>query len=163
QTVTIAITGTNDAPVITSGTQSAVVTERGDGAAGENSVVHVNAGKVAFTDVDTLDTHSASFKANGEGYLGKFALDPVNQSGNSVGWTFKVADGVIDSLQAGQSLTQTYDVTINDGHGGTAIQTVTIVITGTNDAPVITSGVQSGSVTEIADKATGENTVTHTQ
>jgi VCBS repeat-containing protein len=163
QTVTIAITGTNDAPVITSGTQSAVVTERGDGAAGENSVVHVNAGKVTFADVDTLDTHSASFKANGEGYLGKFALDPVSQSGNSVGWTFKVADGVIDSLQAGQSLTQTYDVTINDGHGGTAIQTVTIVITGTNDAPVITSGVQSGAVTEIADKATGENTVTHTQ
>ncbi|MGT2445363.1 beta strand repeat-containing protein (plasmid) [Ensifer adhaerens] len=163
QTVTIAITGTNDAPVITSGTQSATVTERGDGAAGENSVVHVNAGKVAFADVDTLDTHSASFKANGEGYLGKFALDPVNQSGNSVGWTFKVADGVIDSLQAGQSLTQTYDVTINDGHGGTAIQTVTIVITGTNDAPVITSGVQSGAVTEITDKATGENTVTHTQ
>ncbi|CAN7753370.1 VCBS domain-containing protein [Ensifer adhaerens] len=163
QTVTIAITGTNDAPVITSGAQSATVTERGDGAAGENSVVHVNAGKVAFADVDTLDTHSASFKANGEGYLGKFALDPVNQSGNSVGWTFKVADGVIDSLQAGQSLTQTYDVTINDGHGGTAIQTVTIVITGTNDAPVITSGVQSGAVTEITDKATGENTVTHTQ
>ncbi|OWZ90028.1 hypothetical protein B9J07_30310, partial [Sinorhizobium sp. LM21] len=163
QTVTIAITGTNDAPVITSGTQSATVTERGDGAAGENSVVHVNAGKVAFADVDTLDTHSASFKANGEGYLGKFALDPVSQSGNSVGWTFKVADGVIDSLQAGQSLTQTYDVTISDGHGGTAIQTVTIVITGTNDAPVITSGVQSGAVTEITDKATGENTVTHTQ
>ncbi|MBD9569676.1 VCBS domain-containing protein [Ensifer sp. ENS08] len=163
QTVTIAITGTNDAPVITSGAQSATVTERGDGAAGENSVVHVNAGKVAFADVDTLDTHSASFKANGEGYLGKFALDPVSQSGNSVGWTFKVADGVIDSLQAGQSLTQTYDVTISDGHGGTAIQTVTIVITGTNDAPVITSGVQSGAVTEITDKATGENTVTHTQ
>ncbi|MBD9626706.1 tandem-95 repeat protein [Ensifer sp. ENS06] len=163
QTVTIVITGTNDAPVITSGVQSGSVTEITDKATGENTVTHTQGGAVGFSDVDTLDTHSASFKANGEGYLGKFALDPVSQSGNSVGWTFKVADGVIDSLQAGQSLTQTYDVTISDGHGGTATQTVTIVITGTNDAPVITSGVQSGSVTEIADKATGENTVTHTQ
>ncbi|WP_201723525.1 MULTISPECIES: VCBS domain-containing protein, partial [unclassified Ensifer] len=163
QTVTVAITGTNDAPVITSGTQSAVVTERGDGATGENSVLHVRDGKVAFADVDTLDTHSASFKANGNGYLGTFALNPVNQVGNSVGWSFKVADGVIDSLQAGQTLTQTYDVTINDGHGGTATQTVTITITGTNDAPIITSGTQSGAVTERADGATGENDVVHVQ
>ncbi len=163
QTVTIVITGTNDAPVITSGTQSAAVTERGDGADGENSVVHVHDGKVGFADVDTLDTHSASFKAGGNGYLGKFSLEPVNQGGNFVNWTFKVADGVIDSLQAGQTLTQTYDVTINDGKGGTATQTVTVVITGTNDAPIITSGVQSGAVTEIADKADGENTVTHSQ
>ncbi|MBD9641989.1 hypothetical protein IB277_37705, partial [Ensifer sp. ENS07] len=117
QTVTIAITGTNDAPVITSGTQSAVVTERGDGAAGENSVVHVNVGKVAFADVDTLDTHSASFKANGNGYLGTFALDPLNQATDQVGWSFKVADSVLDSLQAGQKLTQTYDVTVDDGKG----------------------------------------------
>ncbi|WP_043626974.1 VCBS domain-containing protein, partial [Ensifer sp. ZNC0028] len=146
QTVTIVITGTNDAPIITSGVQNVTVTERADGADGENAVVHVQGGTVAFADVDTLDEHSASFKANGDGYLGKFALDPVNQAGNSVGWTFKVADGVIDSLQAGQTLTQTYEVTINDGHGGTAKQTVTVVITGTNDAPVITSGIQSGAV-----------------
>ncbi|WP_202617540.1 VCBS domain-containing protein, partial [Ensifer sp. LC14] len=112
---------------------------------------------------DTLDTHSASFTAGGSGYLGTFALDPVNQVGNSVGWSFQVADSVLDSLQAGQVLTQTYDVTVDDDHGGTATQTVTITITGTNDAPVITSGVQSGAVTEITDKAADENTVTHAQ
>ncbi|SFG94615.1 type I secretion C-terminal target domain (VC_A0849 subclass) [Ensifer sp. OV372] len=163
QTVTITITGTNDAPIITSGTQSGSVTEIADKATGENTATHTQGGTIGFTDVDTLDNHNASFKANGKGYLGNFALDPVNQAGNKVGWTFKVADGVIDSLQAGQSLTQTYDVTIDDGHGGTATQTVTITITGTNDAPIITSGTQSGSVTEIADKATGENTAMHTQ
>ncbi|MGF6177893.1 beta strand repeat-containing protein [Ensifer sp. 4252] len=163
QTVTIVITGTNDAPVITSGAQSAAVTERADGAAGENAVVHVHGGAVAFADVDTLDTHSASFAAQGGGYLGTFALAAVNQVGNSVGWSFKVADGVIDSLQAGQSLTQKYDVTVNDGHGGTATQTVTVVITGTNDAPVITSGMQNGTVTEVADNAGGENATTHAQ
>src|SRR5437867_1482340 len=66
-------------------------------------------------------------------------------------------------LQAGQTLTQLYDVTVDDGHGGTASQTVTITITGTNDAPTITSVTQAGSVTEIADLAAGENPATHSQ
>ncbi|MBD9499124.1 VCBS domain-containing protein, partial [Ensifer sp. ENS01] len=82
---------------------------------------------------------------------------------DQVGWSFKVADSVLDSLQAGQKLTQTYDVTVDDGKGGTATQTVTITITGTNDAPVITSGWQLGGVVERFDGFPGENTVTHTQ
>ena len=54
-------------------------------------------------------------------------------------------------------------MTVNDGHGGTAAQTVTITITGNNDAPIITSSTQAGSVTEIADLALGENSTTHSQ
>ncbi|PSS59656.1 hypothetical protein C6558_37340 [Ensifer sp. NM-2] len=163
QTVTITITGTNDAPVITSAVQSGSVTEIADGVAGENATTHAQNGAVTFADVDTLDTHSAGFTAQGPSYLGTFSLGPLNQAGDSVGWSFEVADGVLDSLQAGQTLTQKYDVTVDDGHGGTAVQTVTIVITGTNDVPVITSAVQSGSVTEIADNAAGENATTHAQ
>ena len=41
-------------------------------------------------------------------------------------------------------------------------QEIVITITGTNDAPTITSGAHSGSVTEVADGATGENTTEHT-
>ena len=52
-------------------------------------------------------------------------------------------------------------VTVDDGHGGSADQTVTITITGTNDAPVISSAAQAGSATEIADNAAGENTASH--
>ena len=35
-------------------------------------------------------------------------------------------------------------VTVDDGHGGTAQQTVTVTITGTNDDPTITSSAQGG-------------------
>ena len=38
-------------------------------------------------------------------------------------------------------------MTVNDGHGGTATQTVSITITGTNDAAVIT-GAATGTVVE---------------
>ena len=85
QTVTITITGTNDAPTITSGAQSGSATEIADLAAGENVDSHASSGSVTFADVDLSDTHSASFAAQGGGYLGTFSLDPVNQPGDSVG------------------------------------------------------------------------------
>ena len=39
---------------------------------------------------------------------------------------------------------------VNDGHGGTASQNVTIFVGGTNDTPVITSGAQTGTITELS-------------
>ena len=42
-------------------------------------------------------------------------------------------------MGAGQTLTQTYTVTIADGKGGTVTQEIVITINGTNDAPTITS------------------------
>ena len=43
------------------------------------------------------------------------------------------SDGVLDSLDDGETLTQTYAIEIDDGHGGTATQDVTITITGDAD------------------------------
>jgi len=85
-------------------------------------------GVLVFTDPDTLDFHSASFSPQHSGYVGSFALDPVDQVGNSVGWTFSVSDAVVASLAPGQALTQNYDVTIDDGHDGTLVQTVSVTI-----------------------------------
>jgi VCBS repeat-containing protein len=48
-----------------------------------------------------------------------------------------VADSQVDYLAKGQEVTETFTVTVNDGQGGTVAQVVTVVITGTNDAPVV--------------------------
>ncbi|SHI45755.1 retention module-containing protein, partial [Pollutimonas bauzanensis] len=161
QTVTITIVGTNDAPTITSADQAATVTELGDLVDGENTTVHEAGGAVTFADVDLTDTHTATVAARAEGYVGTLTLGAVDQTGNSVGWTFQVSDGVLDSLAEGQTLTQSYDVTITDGNGGNATQTVTVTIVGTNDVPTITSTTQSATITEVADNAVGENTTVH--
>ena len=58
-------------------------------------------------------------------------------------------------------MTLTYTVQVADGHGGNASQDVTITVHGTEDKPVITSGAQSGSATEIGDLQPGENTDIH--
>src|SRR5205085_2493434 len=109
---------------------------------------HTASGAVTFSDVDTLDSHTASFaaQAGNATSLGTFTINTTNHdtgNGGSIGWSFSVADSAIDNLQAGQTLVQKYDVTISDGHGGTAVQTVTVTIVGTNDAPVITSSAQA--------------------
>ncbi|MHC2714471.1 VCBS repeat-containing protein [Bradyrhizobium diazoefficiens] len=164
QTVTVTIVGTNDAPVIISSAQSGLATEWADMSAAEAAnTPHTASGAVAFTDVDTLDSHTASFAPQGGGYLGSFTLDTTNHdtgNGGAIGWSFSIADGAVDYLQAGQTLTQKYDVTISDGHGGTAVQTVTVTIVGTNDAPVITSATQSGTVSEGDDLPAAAHTAT---
>ena len=134
-TIAVTVTGTNDAPVIDAGgtDASGSVTELPNGAPGENVAVLQDSGTIAFDDADLSDTHSASFAAQGPGYLGTFSLDPVNQAGDNVGWHFAVDDAAIDFLDAGETLTQTYTVTIDDGHGGTATQDVTVTINGAAD------------------------------
>jgi VCBS repeat-containing protein len=160
QDVTVTLTGKNDAPTVTSGAQAGAATEIADGAPGENATTLQDGGTITFADVDLIDTHNATFAPQGAGYLGTFALDAVDQGGDSVGWTFKVDDSALDFLAAGETRTQTYTVTIDDKNGGTDTQDVVITLTGKNDGPTITSGAQSGGATEIADGAAGENTAT---
>src|SRR5216683_7450613 len=104
---------------------------------------------------DLTDTHTASFTPNGAGFVGTFSLGPVSDSTGGVTghvqWTFTVADGALDFLSAGETLVQSYNVTVADNRGGTVTQVVTLTFTGTNDLPVITStaAAAAGSVTEL--------------
>lgn len=63
-------------------------------------------------------------------------------------------------LSLGQIVTEVYTVTVNDGEGGTVNQTVIITITGTNDAPIITSRLDSSSKTTIVESNEANRTAT---
>ncbi len=97
-------------------------------------------GTIQFSDVETGDTHTASVTSQ-PGYVGTFSLDPVGESGGtgSVDWHFTVNNSDIQFLSQGETLTQTYQVSVADNHGGTTEQDVTITILGTNDAPTATA------------------------
>ena len=158
QLVTVTITGTNDQIVITSGSQSGAAIEIADLAPGENTDSHSANGTVTFADVDLADTHTASFVPQDTGYRGSFVLASVDQNADAVGWAFDIDDADLDDLAAGQVLTQHYDVTVDDGHGSTATQTVTITLTGSNDAPVLsteTSALLRASVSGSGQEANG--------
>ncbi|HEX4736218.1 MAG TPA: Ig-like domain-containing protein [Allosphingosinicella sp.] len=159
--IAVTVTGSNDAPLIDTGNTTATgsVTELPNNDPNENVAVHHADGSVAFTDADTTDTHSATATAQGSGYLGSFTLDPVNDGTHSVGWHFSVSDAALDSLNAGDTLTQTYTVEVSDGHGGLADQDVIVTIHGAadNTAPVANDDSYSaiGNVTLTVPAATG--------
>jgi VCBS repeat-containing protein len=94
-------------------------------------------GTINFSDVETGDTHMASFSPDGSGYVGTFSLDPVSEvpGSGSVDWHFSVDNSAIQFLSQGQTLTQDYTVTITDEDGASVSQDVTIAINGSNDAP----------------------------
>jgi VCBS repeat-containing protein len=134
-TVSVLLTGVNDAPTIVSGgtTDTGRVSERADGAADEGTAVLTATGAVAFADVDLTDVHAAAVTPVGEGYVGTLVLGDVDQAGDAVGWTFSVSDADLDFLGAGEPLVQTYTVTVSDNHGGSVEQTITVTITGAAD------------------------------
>jgi VCBS repeat-containing protein len=163
-TVTVTILGTNSAPVITSGPESALVPELTDttGSAASDSAT----GTLAFTDGDTGDTHSvatslssavwsggstvpAGTLAAAQSALATTLNDSTGTGSGSVDWSFGIPDNQVDFLAAGETLTLSYNVNVSDG-SDSAAQTVTITVTGTNDAPAITSGPETGAVAEQA-------------
>jgi VCBS repeat-containing protein len=98
-------------------------------------------GAISFSDLETADTHTASFTPQGGGYVGAFTLDPVTDGAGSgsVDWHFTVNNADIQYLAQGQSLIQDYQVEVSDNHGGSTFQDVTVTINGTNDAPTAVS------------------------
>ena len=108
-------------------------------------------GTIGFTDVELGDAHTASVVAAGGNTLGgTLTLGTVSESATTVpgnvGWNYSVANSVTQYLGAGQTATEVFTVTIDDGHGGTVSRDVTITVNGVNDAPV---GVDdTGSATE---------------
>ncbi len=72
-------------------------------------------------------------------------------------YTYTATD---NTLQAGEHATDVFSYTVSDGQGGTATTTLTVDVTGTNDAPVI-GGTALGNVTEDGTQtASGTLTIT---
>ncbi|WP_432472983.1 VCBS domain-containing protein [Amphritea sp. HPY] len=119
----------------------------------ESTSAHSDSGTFEFTDVDLTDSHTVSVAGNETADYRGLMTAVVNDAATDdtqgqITWTFNIADADLDDLAAGQTLTQSYDITVDDGNGGSATETVVMTITGTNDLPVIESADLSGNVTE---------------
>ncbi|MHC5783085.1 retention module-containing protein [Aliivibrio fischeri] len=134
QEVTITVTGSNDGPVI-SGTDTGAVVE---------DTVAEASGQLEATDADVNDTATWSV-TDGAGVYGSLTVDATGK------WTY-VLDNTLTDTQAisnGEVKTETFEIMVDDGNGGTVTHTVTVEVTGTNDLPEITDiSVIAGVVTE---------------
>lgn len=147
---TITFVGTNDAPVISLASGDSAATSLDETNSGLSK-----AGTLTVTDVDTSDKISSvvsGVTVNGpSGGLSNDALKAMltlspssaleANSGdhNNLGWNFNSGTQAFNFLAAGETLTLTYGVQVSDGHGGTDSTNITIIIHGTNDAPVLTA------------------------
>ena len=120
------------------------VSEIVDGASGEGTTVLTDSGRILFADVDGGGSYTANIVSNpapgAEPYLGSISpviTQPMGGQPGTVDWTFTVNDSALDFLAAGQQVVQRYTLTIEDGAGGTATETMEITLTGANDAPVV--------------------------
>jgi len=127
--------------------------------------VDVNAGdlptvKVAFNSFSYQSANQADVTANlSPLQLADIAAtqieisvvpDPGNKNTGAATWTYTIADKAFDFLAAGEQLTLTYMVRVDNNYAPaneTKFVPITITITGTNDTPVITTSSQSISFT----------------
>jgi VCBS repeat-containing protein len=124
QTVTVTITGSNDAAVI-SGDVS--------GAINESDVAQSVNGVLSASDVDSATDFIAQSDVAGNNGFGQFTLDANGA------WTYTM-DSAHDEFVAGVDYTDSLTVATADG----TTQVITVTITGSNDAAVI-SGTTTGT------------------
>lgn len=127
-------------------------------------------GTITFTDADHGDDPSASVtsslvtatsfsnnhqltQAQTNAFLAGFSLDDAALSNfangtGSTGWTYQAVASELDFMGAGDSVTLSFVVTIDDGSSSansSAAQTVTITVNGSNDQPKVASALTASA------------------
>ncbi|MFZ3019434.1 MAG: VCBS domain-containing protein [Gallionella sp.] len=122
-TLTVSITGTNDAPVVAA-----------DTAAVQEDVSLTATGNVLANDSD-VDQGAVLSVANAGVFVGNYGQLTLNADG-SYSYALDNASLGVQSLAEGQVVTETFAYDATDGLTSTP-STLTVSITGTNDAPVV--------------------------
>ncbi|MCP4929885.1 MAG: hypothetical protein GY918_12590, partial [Gammaproteobacteria bacterium] len=158
QNIVITITGTNDDPVLTIDSAGSVTEEA--------AATLTDTGTLSFTDVDTNDTHTIGTSYNSDaswsgGTLSAAQITALTSgtfSANTSGWTYSVANSATNFVNYGETVTFSYDVTVDDGNGGTDTEAVTITINGRDDVDFSINS--TASITENTQTATFDITLT---
>ncbi|HEH9431406.1 TPA: VCBS domain-containing protein, partial [Aeromonas sobria] len=136
-TVTVTLTGTNDAPVLQAQHQS--VTEGG-------SALH---GQMVTTDIDQGDSQTFNLVQAVDGFTlnadGSYSFDPANPA--------------YLHLAQGQSQTLTIPITVTDSAGASSTASLTITLSGSNDGAVIGGDSQGATTEDSGQLSTGQLTV----
>ncbi|UJX47098.1 VCBS domain-containing protein [Xanthobacter sp. YC-JY1] len=115
------------------------------------------AGTFYFADADAKDTHAVSVAAP-DGALGTLSAKVVSDMNGTgaVVWSYVVDETKVEPLAAGQTKVETFALTLDDHHGGTVTQNVTVTLTGTGGAtPMVASFALAPESTAAAAPASG--------
>ncbi|MDD2893761.1 MAG: VCBS domain-containing protein [Halothiobacillaceae bacterium] len=135
-TLTVSITGTNDAPIVVA-----------DTAAVQEDISLTATGNVLLNDSD-VDQGATLSVANAGTYVGQYGTLTLNSDGS---YTYQLdnTSSNVRALAEGQMVTDSFDYVATDGMASTA-STLTVTITGTNDAPVVATAIADQSTLQDA-------------
>src|ERR1041385_224575 len=142
---------TNHAPTFTGSSATGSFSEFSNTT--DSTALHTLTGTMNFKDSDHSDTHTTSASLH-SAVLSSGSIIPstslshfqtamtsqITSDSNGTGklkWLFSDADEDFDFLAKNQILTLTYDIIVSDNHGGSAVQTVKVTVTGTDDKAII--------------------------
>ncbi|MFR3458084.1 MAG: VCBS domain-containing protein, partial [Bilophila wadsworthia] len=128
-TLTVTINGTNDAPTVAAAATSVT----------EDTQLTTSGTLPAPSDPDRGDT-IAFVPQNGTlRHYGSLTL------GADGSYTYTLNNNLyaVQSLGAGETLTDTFTYTVTDSHGAIGSNTLTVTINGTNDAPTVAAAIAS--------------------
>ena len=154
QDVTVTITGTNDAPLISVQTGNSA-----SAPLSETNTTLTSSGTLTIRDVDLSNTVAVAIQSvtasgitTGLGssntqLLAMLSLTPAATTNiltntevvDQLAWAFNSGSEAFNHLAAGEVLTLTYAIRATDSASATADSTITVTITGTNDTPSISA------------------------
>src|SRR5207248_472258 len=148
RTISVTITGTNDAPVVAATDVTGAVTEL------VTPVGNLtDTGTIAFTDVDLTDGHSISPTITASaGALGALTASVTTDTtgsglGGVITWDYSVAASAVEYLAKDQTKVETFTITLDDGNRSEERRAGKESITRTNEDPFIENNDISGSET----------------
>ena len=134
QIVTVTLTGSNDAPVITN-TPAALL-----GTVKEDTALSAT-GLLSASDVDHGATQTWSVQGSATGTYGAIAVDATGK------WTYVLDNAAHETMAAGETHIETFTVRVTDDKSAFVDQEVSVTVNGTNDIAAI-AGSSTGAVTE---------------
>ena len=149
-TITVTVSGVNDAPVATDDAFTGVTENDSSAVIGNALTADNGSGIDSDPDGDTLTVTAQTGVAGSNG--GLFSIDAAGVV------TFD-PNGNFEDLAVGATRDTTLTYQISDGNGGTDTATITVTVSGVNDAPVATDDAFTG-VTENDSSAVIGNALT---
>ncbi len=137
-TVTVTINGANDGP--TAGDDAGSVAEDGTLVVAADGVLSNDSDPDATDVLNVSAVEGAAANVGAAVTLASGAIVTMNADGS---YSYDT-NGAFNGLAVGESTTDTFTYTADDGNGGTDTATVTVTINGANDGP--TAGDDAGSV-----------------
>src|SRR5438034_437673 len=133
-TLTVTVTGSNDAPVAVADVAAAT----------EDALPNTVNGNVLTndTDVGSIDTHTVSALSGGTDdgttitKVGTYGTLVITKATGAYTYTLANGQANVQALAEGQQVTDVFSYTNSDNRGASSSSTLTVTVTGTNDAPV---------------------------